>query len=63
MADVFVSYAKSDKGRVTPLVAALEAQRWSVWWDPAIVPGQEFDQQIAAFSCRCDSALAEAGKC
>ncbi len=47
MADVFVSYARSDKPRVAPLVAAIEAQGWSVWWDPAITPGQEFDQQIA----------------
>jgi adenylate cyclase len=25
-----------------------EAAGWSVWWDPAIEPGQEFDRQIAA---------------
>ncbi len=48
MADVFISYARSDKARVAPLVAAIEAQGWSVWWDPAIDPGQEFDRQIAA---------------
>lgn len=48
MADVFVSYARSDKPRVAPLVAALEAEGWSVWWDPAITPGQEFDRQINA---------------
>jgi adenylate cyclase len=48
VADVFVSYARSDKSRVAPLVAAIEAQGWSVWWDPAIAPGQEFDRQIAA---------------
>jgi TolB-like protein/tetratricopeptide (TPR) repeat protein len=46
MADVFVSYARSDKARVAPLVAAIEAQGWSVWWDPVIAPGQEFDRQI-----------------
>ncbi len=48
MADVFVSYARSDKARVAPLVGAIEAQGWSVWWDPEIAPGQEFDRQIAA---------------
>src|SRR5574340_736301 len=48
MADVFVSYARSDKTRVAPLVAALEAKGWSVWWDPEINPGQEFDDQIDA---------------
>jgi adenylate cyclase len=48
MADVFVSYARSDKDRVTALVAAIEAEGWSVWWDPEIAPGQEFDRKIAA---------------
>ncbi|HTL50015.1 MAG TPA: TIR domain-containing protein [Steroidobacteraceae bacterium] len=48
MADVFVSYARADKARVAPLVAAIEAKGWSVWWDPDISPGQEFDDQIEA---------------
>jgi TolB-like protein/tetratricopeptide (TPR) repeat protein len=48
MSDVFISYARSDKDRVAPLVAAIEANGWTVWWDPAIDPGQEFDRQIAA---------------
>jgi adenylate cyclase len=48
MADVFVSYARNDKARVAPLVAAIEAKGWSVWWDPDITPGQEFDDQIDA---------------
>jgi adenylate cyclase len=48
MADVFVSYARSDKARVAPLVAAIEAQGWSVWWDPEIDAGQQFDDRIEA---------------
>jgi adenylate cyclase len=48
MADVFVSYARADKARVAPVVAAIEAKGWSVWWDPDISPGQEFDDQIEA---------------
>ena len=48
MADVFVSYSRSDKARVAPLVAAIEANGWSVWWDPAIEAGQQFDDQIDA---------------
>ncbi|TAN01958.1 MAG: TIR domain-containing protein, partial [Rhodanobacteraceae bacterium] len=48
MADVFISYARTDKARVAPLVAAIEAKGWSVWWDPAIVPGREFDDEIEA---------------
>ena len=47
MADIFVSYARADRARVAPLVAALEAQGFSVWWDPEIVGGQEFDALIA----------------
>ena len=31
-----------------PLVAAIEARGWTVWWDPAMSPGQEFDRQISA---------------
>jgi adenylate cyclase len=46
MADIFVSYSRSDKARVAPLVAALEAQGWTVWWDPEITPGDEFDALI-----------------
>ncbi len=48
MADVFVSYARRDKARVAPLVASIEAKGWSVWWDPEIAPGQEFDRLIDA---------------
>ena len=48
MADIFVSYARSDRALVTPIVRALEAQGWSVWWDHAIVAGQEFDDRIEA---------------
>ncbi len=48
MADVFISYARIDKERVAPLVAAIEAKGWSVWWDPEIAAGQQFDDQIEA---------------
>ncbi|NJD31121.1 MAG: TIR domain-containing protein [Gammaproteobacteria bacterium] len=47
MADIFVSYSRQDKARVAPLVAALEAEGWTVWWDPEITPGQEFDALIS----------------
>ena len=46
MADVVISYARADKARVAPLVAAIEAKGWSVWWDPEISPGREFDDEI-----------------
>jgi len=47
LADIFVSYSRQDKARVAPLVAALEAEGWSIWWDPAITPGDEFDSLIS----------------
>ena len=48
MADIFVSYSRNDKTRVAPLVAAIKAKGWTVWWDPSIAAGQEFDDQIEA---------------
>ena len=57
MADVFVSYARNDRDRVAPLVAAIEARGWTVWWDPAIAPGEEFDRQIAAELKSCAVVL------
>ena len=47
MADIFVSYSRQDKALVAPLVAALEAEGWLVWWDPEISPGEEFDTLIS----------------
>ena len=57
MTDVFVSYSRSDKALVTSIVAALKAQGWGVWWDPAIVPGQEFDRTIADELARASAVL------
>jgi adenylate cyclase len=48
MADIFVSYARTDRARVAPLVDAIVAKGWTVWWDPDITPGQEFDAEIDA---------------
>lgn len=47
MADIFVSYARADRDLVLPLVEAFQAEGWSVWWDPEIAPGVEFDRLIA----------------
>lgn len=46
--DIFLSYARNDKARVAPLVTAIEAHGWSVWWDADIATGEEFDDVIAA---------------
>lgn len=46
MSDVFVSYKAEDRRRVAPLVAALEAEGLSVWWDEQIGGGDEWRRSI-----------------
>src|ERR1700722_2882580 len=46
MADIFFSYKHEDRAAVEPLVRLLEAERYDVWWDPTIVPGERFDRVI-----------------
>jgi len=55
MADIFVSYAHADRQRVAPLVARLEQEGWSVWWDRELVAGDRFAQSIddAIRGARC----------
>ena len=55
MSDIFISYAREDKGRVEILAKALQANGWSVWWDPQIPTGKRFDQVIeeALTEARC----------
>ena len=54
MADVFLSYAHSDLGRVELLAQAFEDAGLSVWWDHHLQSGAEFSADI-------ESAIAEAG--
>jgi len=53
--DVFISYASSDRSRLQALVAALTQHGWSVWWDPTILPGGSWREEIesALTTCRC----------
>lgn len=46
MAEIFLSYKKCDADRVRPLVGALEAQGWSVWWDTRLGAGEQWDEVI-----------------
>ncbi len=46
MNDVFVSYKAEDRARVAPLVAALEADGLSVWWDAHIGGGSDWREAI-----------------
>ncbi len=46
MTDIFLSYSHEDEERIKPLVAALESQGWSVFWDRHIPAGQTWRTYI-----------------
>ena len=48
MADVFISYARSDRDKIAALSAALEQAGFSVWWDRHIGAGAAFAEAIEA---------------
>jgi len=48
MSDVFVSYKAEDRKRVKPLVEALQAEGFSVWWDEQIGGGSAWRSAIEA---------------
>ena len=45
-ADIFVSYKAEDRPRLQPLIAALEAEGFSVWWDAHIGGGTNWRRDI-----------------
>lgn len=47
MADVFISYKKSDADRVRPLVEHIRAAGLDVWWDEGIQPSTSWRAEIA----------------
>lgn len=55
MADIFISYASSDRPKAKVLAEALERHGWSVWWDRKIPIGRSFREVIeqALDSARC----------
>lgn len=44
--DVFISYKAEDRSRLVPLVAALEAEGFTVWWDTHIGGGAHWREDI-----------------
>jgi TIR domain len=46
MADIFISYAKSDRPLALKLAAMLEAEGWSTWWDTSLTIGDDFRNEI-----------------
>lgn len=55
MSDVFVSYKAEDRRRLQPLVQALQADGYSVWWDEHIGAGDDWrrtiEQQLDSARC------------
>ena len=46
MADVFVSYAKTDRSLASKLVSMLEAEGWTVWWDKSLGAADLYRDEI-----------------
>jgi formylglycine-generating enzyme required for sulfatase activity len=46
MAHIFVSYKRADAARAARIVALLEAEGWSVWWDTRLSGGEHWDAVI-----------------
>jgi TIR domain-containing protein len=46
MSDIFISYAREDRGKAKALAKLFQQQDWSVWWDRNIPPGRSFDEVI-----------------
>ena len=53
--DVFLSYKAEDRARLVPLVEALEAEGFTVWWDARIGGGtnwhEDIEQHLEAAKC------------
>ncbi len=47
MADIFISYSRSDRDKAKQIAEALEKRGRSVWWDRELLAGQKFTEVIA----------------
>ncbi|MGO9474804.1 MAG: toll/interleukin-1 receptor domain-containing protein, partial [Rhodomicrobium sp.] len=47
MADIFLSYKRADASHAAKIVALLEHEGWSVWWDDRIAAGDHWNAEIA----------------
>ena len=55
---IFVSYSHKDSGPVLSLVRQLEMNGYRVWYDEGIVPGIDWDENIAKRIERCSFFIA-----
>lgn len=55
MADVFVSYSRSNRERIAEVAEALDRSGFSLWWDRKLVSGGDYglviEREIAAAPC------------
>ncbi len=57
MAQIFFSYAKKDSDRVRPIIDALIAQGFSVWWDNDLLAGDRWTKTIERELKACDCVV------
>ena len=57
MADIFLSYAHSDRSRVRPIVEMLEDEGWSIWWDRGIEPGMKWLPELETELANCRAVV------
>lgn len=50
---IFISYAHKDKQQVLPIITYLQQHGYRVWYDEGIVPGTEWDKEIAEHIVNC----------
>ena len=48
MSDIFISYKREEQAQARKLANALEREGWTVWWDPKLRAGDDFDKIIEA---------------
>jgi TIR domain len=48
MSDIFISYKREEQATARKLADALEKEGFSVWWDPKLRAGDDFDKVIEA---------------
>src|SRR5262245_17557753 len=48
MADIFISYSKNQRAVTEELARDLQAKGYSVWWDTALVSGENYRSVILA---------------
>ena len=57
MADIFISYKREEAGQAGRLAHVLEQFGYSVWWDVALLSGDEYRDVIAEMIDKCAAVI------